>query len=319
MELMEPAKFTLYLATRQSTVASLDHSIMDHVSKCHLLMLAINKLMKHQAEFPPSILQEVRQEPDWQAAILKKMRNISEQMLKFYMQGLGMLQQGKDHSGLSPPPGFLLHPPPDHCTPPPAAPQHLSFYPQPYHPPPAGPNYSFPVSTVPSEFNYLPGPINMDGPFDCEKTDVLQDLDDMLKEYEGGGGDALKFTEDLSQAGAWQPNAWAQATVSTNYSSQLYFNHENNGMYYGQHPPVQHSQPVEMYNEASLTPPPPPPRINDPVSIRCVTCSLDLIEHNFETHVGNASQHKGRVIWYWLNFGILLWKIILFCFLFWPF
>ena len=77
----------------------------------------------------------------------------------------------------------------------------------------------------------------------------------------------MKFTEDLSQAGAWRPNTWAQVTVSTNYSSQLYFNHENNGMYYGQHPPVQHSQPVEMYNEASLTPPPPPPRINDPVSI----------------------------------------------------
>ena len=35
----------------------------------------VDKLMKHQAEFPLSILQEVRQEPDWRAAMLKKMRN----------------------------------------------------------------------------------------------------------------------------------------------------------------------------------------------------------------------------------------------------
>ena len=62
----------------------------------------VDKLMKHQAELPLSILQEVRQEPDWRAAMLKKMRNFSERMLKFYMRGLGKLQEGKDHSGPAP-------------------------------------------------------------------------------------------------------------------------------------------------------------------------------------------------------------------------
>ena len=48
-------------------------------------------------------------------------------------------------------------------------------------------------------------------------------------------------------------------------------------------------------NEQSLTPPPPPPQINDPVSIHCVPCSLNITENDFETHVGNGSQHKGGV------------------------
>merc|ERR1719445_2983467 len=62
----------------------------------------VDKLMKHHGEFPLSILQEVRQEQDWKAALLKKMRNISERMLKFYMRGLGKLQEGKDNSGPAP-------------------------------------------------------------------------------------------------------------------------------------------------------------------------------------------------------------------------
>jgi len=62
----------------------------------------VDKLLKHQAEFPLSILQEVRREEDWQAALLKKMRNIVERMLKFYMRGLGKLQDGKDVSGQAP-------------------------------------------------------------------------------------------------------------------------------------------------------------------------------------------------------------------------
>ena len=62
----------------------------------------VDKLMKHHGEFPLSILQEVRQEQDWKAALLKKMRNFTERMLKFYMRGLGKLQEGKDHSGPAP-------------------------------------------------------------------------------------------------------------------------------------------------------------------------------------------------------------------------
>merc|ERR1719445_2761654 len=62
----------------------------------------VDKLLKHQAEFPLSILQEVRREDDWKAALLKKMRNIVERMLKFYMRGLGKLQDGKDVSGQAP-------------------------------------------------------------------------------------------------------------------------------------------------------------------------------------------------------------------------
>eukprot|EP00092_Neocalanus_flemingeri_P004867 GFUD01005237.1.p1 GENE.GFUD01005237.1~~GFUD01005237.1.p1 ORF type:complete len:1554 (+),score=557.90 GFUD01005237.1:650-4663(+) len=62
----------------------------------------VDKLLKHQAEFPLSILQEVRREDDWQVALLKKMRNIVERMLKFYMRGLGKLQDGKDASGQPP-------------------------------------------------------------------------------------------------------------------------------------------------------------------------------------------------------------------------
>merc|ERR1711892_1383865 len=62
----------------------------------------VDKLLKHQAEFPLSILQEVRREDDWQSALLKKMRNIVERMLKFYMRGLGKLQDGKDAPGQAP-------------------------------------------------------------------------------------------------------------------------------------------------------------------------------------------------------------------------
>ena len=38
----------------------------------------VDKLLKHQAEFPLSILQEVRREDDWQIVLLKKLRNIVE-------------------------------------------------------------------------------------------------------------------------------------------------------------------------------------------------------------------------------------------------
>ena len=60
----------------------------------------VDKLMKHHPEFPLSILQEVRREPVWREALQKKMRNFAERMLKFYMRGLGKLQEGKhDNTG----------------------------------------------------------------------------------------------------------------------------------------------------------------------------------------------------------------------------
>ena len=57
----------------------------------------VDKLMKHHSEFPLSIIQEVRLEEDWKAALLKKLRNFVERMLKFYMRGLGKLE-GKDNN-----------------------------------------------------------------------------------------------------------------------------------------------------------------------------------------------------------------------------
>merc|ERR1712098_225043 len=58
----------------------------------------VDKLMKHHSEFPLSILQEARREDDWKVALQKKMRNFVERMLKFYMRGLGKLQEGKDNN-----------------------------------------------------------------------------------------------------------------------------------------------------------------------------------------------------------------------------
>jgi len=60
----------------------------------------VSKLLKHQSEFPLSIIQEVKSEPDWKGALLKKMRNIVERMLKFYLKGLGKLGGEKDNSGV---------------------------------------------------------------------------------------------------------------------------------------------------------------------------------------------------------------------------
>jgi len=61
----------------------------------------VAKLLKHQSEFPLSIIQEVKSEPDWKGALLKKMRNIVERMLKFYLKGLGKLGAGeKGDSGV---------------------------------------------------------------------------------------------------------------------------------------------------------------------------------------------------------------------------
>ena len=62
----------------------------------------VDKLIKHSSEFPLSILQEVKREQDWKLALQKKMRNFVERMLKFYMRGLGKLQEGKDNTGPGP-------------------------------------------------------------------------------------------------------------------------------------------------------------------------------------------------------------------------
>ena len=53
------------------------------------------KVLKHQSEFPLSIIQEVKSEPNWEAALLKKMRDIMERMLKFYLKGLCKLGVGE--------------------------------------------------------------------------------------------------------------------------------------------------------------------------------------------------------------------------------
>ena len=50
----------------------------------------VDKLMKHQAELPLSIREEVSQEPAPLQAMLKKMRSCTETMLTFYMSTLGL-------------------------------------------------------------------------------------------------------------------------------------------------------------------------------------------------------------------------------------
>ena len=55
----------------------------------------VTKLLKYQAEFPLSIIQEVQAEADPQAALTRRVRGLVERVLKFYMRGLGREQQGK--------------------------------------------------------------------------------------------------------------------------------------------------------------------------------------------------------------------------------
>ena len=53
--------------------------------------------MKHQAEFTLSIMHELQAESDPQAALAKRVRNIVERMLKFYMRG-----DHRSHSSIRP-------------------------------------------------------------------------------------------------------------------------------------------------------------------------------------------------------------------------
>ena len=55
----------------------------------------VAKILKHRSEFPLAIIQEVQAEADPNAALTHKVRNIVERVLRFYMRGLGKLQEGK--------------------------------------------------------------------------------------------------------------------------------------------------------------------------------------------------------------------------------
>ena len=55
----------------------------------------VAKILKHRAEFPLSIIQEVQAESDPNAALTHRVRNIVERVLRFYMRGLGKVQEGK--------------------------------------------------------------------------------------------------------------------------------------------------------------------------------------------------------------------------------
>lgn len=62
----------------------------------------VDLMLKHQAEFPWAVVQSVQQEENPREAMLKKVRNIVERMLKFYMRGCGKLQEGREASGTQP-------------------------------------------------------------------------------------------------------------------------------------------------------------------------------------------------------------------------
>ena len=55
----------------------------------------VAKILKHRSEFPLSIIQEVQADSDPNAALTHRVRNIVERVLRFYMRGLGKLQEGK--------------------------------------------------------------------------------------------------------------------------------------------------------------------------------------------------------------------------------
>ena len=56
----------------------------------------VDLMLKHQAEFPWAVMQQIEQEDNPKEALLKRVRNIVERMLKFYMRGCGKLQEGRE-------------------------------------------------------------------------------------------------------------------------------------------------------------------------------------------------------------------------------
>ena len=56
----------------------------------------VDLMLRHKNEFPINILEAVKKEDNPDEAMLKRIRNIVERMLKFYMKGCGKLQEGRE-------------------------------------------------------------------------------------------------------------------------------------------------------------------------------------------------------------------------------
>ena len=62
----------------------------------------VELMLKHTIEFPWAITKKTEDDPNPEEAMEKKVRNIVERMLKFYMRGCGKLQEGREPSSTQP-------------------------------------------------------------------------------------------------------------------------------------------------------------------------------------------------------------------------
>jgi len=58
----------------------------------------VDRMLKHQQEFPYTVVQQVSREDDPKEGMKRKVRNVIERMLRFYMRGIGKVQEGRDPS-----------------------------------------------------------------------------------------------------------------------------------------------------------------------------------------------------------------------------
>eukprot|EP00088_Acartia_fossae_P005675 TRINITY_DN1255_c0_g2_i2.p1 TRINITY_DN1255_c0_g2~~TRINITY_DN1255_c0_g2_i2.p1 ORF type:complete len:1840 (-),score=597.38 TRINITY_DN1255_c0_g2_i2:454-5973(-) len=62
----------------------------------------VDLMLRHKQAFPTAILEASQREEDPTEAMLKRVRNIIERMLKFYMKACGKVQEGRDPSAAQP-------------------------------------------------------------------------------------------------------------------------------------------------------------------------------------------------------------------------
>lgn len=64
-------------------------------SEMTLFDLVVAKLLRHQVEFPLSMIQEAQTSDDWQETLSAKVRDIAARVLKFYLKGCGKLMENE--------------------------------------------------------------------------------------------------------------------------------------------------------------------------------------------------------------------------------
>jgi len=72
-------------------------------SEMTLFDLVVAKLLRHQAEFPLSMIQEAQTSDDWQETLSAKVRDITARVLKFYQKGCGKLAENETRKSSLPP------------------------------------------------------------------------------------------------------------------------------------------------------------------------------------------------------------------------